>query len=359
MKIQKYELARAIDCIKSVIVRNPAFPALEGILVKDGYFTGTNMELTIQVFSEACGGDSFIIPGRAFDAIKALPDGEVEVTVENGKTDIVTIRTGKTRNRYQTFPVDAFSFYKADAGENDGVTLPGEDFLRALMNVVNATDDKAQARIMAGVYIGSTDEGVNICATDSHIIEWDRLDMFCREKIEAIIPKSAVKQLLSLGIEDDITISYDAHSIVFKGRDFKVSSRLIEGKYLDFVRFWASKGEIDVEVSKKELAEAMGRAKVCMYDLGKNRRPAVITVGSNQMEVEINSGTSDFYEALSIIASVAQPLRIGLNPVHILECLKPFADGTVHLRMSGPSAPVYLEQENSLFQAMVLPVNIM
>ena len=38
MKVQKYEIARVIDKLKSIVQKNDQFPALGGILVKDGYF---------------------------------------------------------------------------------------------------------------------------------------------------------------------------------------------------------------------------------------------------------------------------------------------------------------------------------
>ena len=37
MKVQKYEIARVIDKLKSIVQKNDQFPALGGILVKDGF----------------------------------------------------------------------------------------------------------------------------------------------------------------------------------------------------------------------------------------------------------------------------------------------------------------------------------
>lgn len=47
MKIRKYELATAIDKVKSIVQKNEQFPALSGALVKDGYLTASNMEMTV------------------------------------------------------------------------------------------------------------------------------------------------------------------------------------------------------------------------------------------------------------------------------------------------------------------------
>ena len=37
MKVQKYEISRTIDKLKSIVQKNDQFPALGGVLVKDGY----------------------------------------------------------------------------------------------------------------------------------------------------------------------------------------------------------------------------------------------------------------------------------------------------------------------------------
>ena len=56
MKVQKYEIARVIDKLKSIVQKNDQFPALGGILVKDGYLIASNSEITMKVKLEASAG---------------------------------------------------------------------------------------------------------------------------------------------------------------------------------------------------------------------------------------------------------------------------------------------------------------
>lgn len=91
MKVQKYEISRTIDKLKSIVQKNDQFPALGGVLVKDGYLIASNTEMTMQLKLEASKGSCFIIPMKAFDVIENLPDGEVIIDAD-GK-NIVTIKT--------------------------------------------------------------------------------------------------------------------------------------------------------------------------------------------------------------------------------------------------------------------------
>ena len=45
MKIQKTELAAKLNKIKGVVPKKTTNPALQGILVKEGYLTANNLEI--------------------------------------------------------------------------------------------------------------------------------------------------------------------------------------------------------------------------------------------------------------------------------------------------------------------------
>ena len=100
MKLKKYELVRAIDKVKSVVQKNPQRPALGGVLIKEGYVIAANNEITIQVKVEGADEESFILPAKAFDLIKNLPEGEVEVKCD--EKYVVTIQMEKIKNSYQS-----------------------------------------------------------------------------------------------------------------------------------------------------------------------------------------------------------------------------------------------------------------
>ena len=108
MKLKKYELVRTIDKVKSVVQKNPQIPALGGVLIKEGYAIAANGEMTIQVKLEGAESESFIVPMKAFDLIKNLPEGDVEITCDD--KDVVTIQTEKIKNSYQSFPAENFMY---------------------------------------------------------------------------------------------------------------------------------------------------------------------------------------------------------------------------------------------------------
>lgn len=101
MKIEKAELAQKINKLKSIVPKKTVIPALQDILVQDGYLIANNMELTVKAKIEGTDGESFIIPEKAFDLINNLPDGVVEIASKNtGESFYITIKMDKIKNKY-------------------------------------------------------------------------------------------------------------------------------------------------------------------------------------------------------------------------------------------------------------------
>ena len=69
--------------------------------------------MTIQVKLEVTEDESFIIPMKAFDLIKNLPEGDVEITCDD--KDVVTIQMEKINNIYQSIPAESFMYDKTDS----------------------------------------------------------------------------------------------------------------------------------------------------------------------------------------------------------------------------------------------------
>lgn len=100
MKVQKYEISRTIDKLKSIVQKNDQFPALGGVLVKDGYLIASNTEMTMQLKLEASKGSYFIIPMKAIDLMNSnrwipvderLPEPDKYIAISLDNCDIPAI----------------------------------------------------------------------------------------------------------------------------------------------------------------------------------------------------------------------------------------------------------------------------
>ena len=292
MKVQKYEIARVIDKLKSIVQKNDQFPALGGILVKDGYLIASNSEITMKVKLEASEGSYFIIPMKAFDLIKNLPDGEIDISATD--KNVVMIKIGAIKNKYQSYPPEEFNFDITEDPEADGVELNGKKIMEAISHVIYAAADGGANTQMTGIYFEGTDSGVSLAALDGHMVAVDSVKAEGAKDMKLIVPKATAKKLISMGVIDDVTLTYTKNSAVFKSDEYTIYTRLIEGKYFAYQKMF-TEGEINTCASRTALIGAMTRAKMCTEE----KQPAVFQIPSL---IDINGSHFDGIEDYPTLA---------------------------------------------------------
>lgn len=299
MKVKKYELVRIIDKLKSVVQKNTVHPALGGVLVKEGYLIAANGEITIQVKCEDAEGESFIIPMKAFDLIKNLPEGDVELLHDD--KNVVTIKMEKIKNSYQSFPAENFIYSKTDMESGEELTLPGKSFMEAISHVIYA----------------------------------------------------AAKKLLSMGMDDDVNVSYSANSAIFRTDGYVIYTRLLEGKYLPYKQMFCESDNYTI-VGKSDLVGAMTRAKMCTDE----KSPAVFDISENEITVSIRDNIANYQEKVALQEKIKDPIKIGFDSRLVLETIKAFTCDNITLNLTRPVNPMVVEAEDSDMKALVIPVRL-
>lgn len=351
MKVKKYDLVRVVDKLKSVVQKNEAHPSLNGILVSGGYLIAANTEITMQVKLEGTEMDSFIIPAKAFDLIKNLPDGEVQISEKD--KHMVTIQMKKIKNVYQSFPPEDFIYKKINELEDDGLLLPGNNLMEALSHVAYAADEKNNNKIMSGIYFDGEENRMNIVALDGHVIAWDTIKATGTTNVKLIVPKVAVKHILAMGIMDDVNLTYDKNSAVFKTDEYTIYTRLIEGEYFKYNKMF-SDAPISTVIGRRELSGAMTRAKMCTDE----KSPTVFDINGSELKVVVNDKVTDYSEVVPLQVDIEKPLTIGFDSRLVLGTVKAFTCDNLRLNFSSPEMPMVVEAEDSDMKAIVLPIKL-
>ena len=354
MKIRKYELARAIDKAKGIVMKNNAFPALECILIDGQSAVASNTEITIEVKIEGSYGTSILLPMRAFDMVKNLPDGELDIDQDPG-SEVVTIRMEKLKSSFSSYHPDDFTLRK-DRPEGEGLLLPGKELISALSKVVFAADEASVQMPIRGVNIKASGGVLTITATDGHVLAYDEVIARGIEDVNLIIPKKTVKKLIEMGMDDDIRITYDRNSAVFETAEYTIFTRLIAGNYLDVSRLLAGESQLtSFRMNRKELQAAITRANLCSTE---ERKPLVAHFTGGTVDISIAGNTSGYSEILEAQSDFTGEIRMGFNTKLLIDALKGYAGSYITLKILKPSAPAFFSEEGSALKVMVLPVKI-
>lgn len=348
MKIQKAELAQKLNKIKGVVPKETTMPALQGILVSDGYLIASNTEMTIKTKIEGIEGESFIIPEKTFDLINNLPDGELEISITGN--DVITIKADrinhkcKTRNAAQ-FPV------MTDQEEGSMLTIKAETLLGAMRRVAYAIPATNPSAVMASMCLQASGGQLNFVGLDGHVLAWDRVAY--EGEFELLVPKNTVDKLKSLGLSGDVQIRHNKTGAVFVTDEYEVYTRLIEGKYFKYQSMFKEL-PLHTVVSRTELLDSITRAKTCT----EKKCPVIFELEGGTLGLSVKDKTTDYHETVELQESITEALTIGFNAQLVIETLKAFDCENIGISLGGPKMPMIIEAEDSDFKTIVLPVNI-
>lgn len=348
MKVNKSELSKKIDRVKSVVPKSSPVQALLGVLIQDGYLIASNQEMTVKAKLEGAEGESFIIPARAFDLIKNLPDGEIDITED--KNNKITITTEKIKNSYQSLPAGEYAYTAEHIAEGGGDTTIDSKILKeSISRVLYAIPNKGTNNIMSSLNMRAAGGYLNFVGLDGHVIAWVQKEY--EGEFELLIPRGAVEKLLTLEMYGDISIEYDSHSAIFRSEEYEVHTRLVEGKYFEYERFFQTY-PINTIVKRSVMLDAVTRAKLCTEEL----TPTRFDIERDELKLSIKDKSADYAEVIHLQSPVNEKMVIGFNSRLVLETLKAHTGEDISLSFGGSKQPVIVNSD--AMKSIVLPVQI-
>ena len=166
----------------------------------------------------------------------------------------------KIKNSYQSFPAESFMYDKTETGKEEGIVLPGALLMEAISHALYAAADKSPGRPeLEGIYLEGDGDNLNLAATDGHVMCWDQINAVSGVSgLKLIVPKTAAKKLTSMGMDDDVTLSYDANGAIFKTDTYLIRTRIRNGKFVPYQKMFVNMENYAI-VNREELIGAIDR----------------------------------------------------------------------------------------------------
>ena len=346
MRIQKSELVQKLNKVRNVIPKRCSVAVLQSVLVQDGTFIATNIELTVKVKAEGSEGESFLIPERALEVINNLPDGEVEISATEGNS--IVIQMGTIRNRYQTEAASSFPRIM-EQEEGCDFTIQAETLLESLRRVAYAIPAKGTTPTIASMCLQADGKYLHFVGLDGRALAWDKAEF--GGKFEMLIPKSTVEKLKTVGLTGEVQVRHNKASAVFATEELEIHTRLVEGNYFRYQEMFQTL-PMHTAVVREELAAALARARICT----EGRCPIRFELYGNTLKLSLKGSSAEYQEMLALRNEIPTPLTIGFDAGLLLETLKAFDCEDVAVSFGGAKTPMVVEDEDSNFKVMILPV---
>ncbi len=361
---QGLELSDALMRVSKAISNKITNPILEGIklVAEDGTLTlsATDTELSIEKKIKAdvkVEGES-VVPGRVItEFVKKLTNSEIELEL-NAQNQLL-IKYEDSESVIQCYnPVEYPGFKKVQSNEYFGITK--KDFKSVVNKCIFSVAVDDSRPILKGVLFDIDNKELNAVALDGYRLARVKKPIVSDFKKSIVVPARSLNEISKLIDESDeiINIYIDEYIIMIDLGDTKITSRLLEGDYMNYKQIIPVNYETFVIVNRDQMVEALERATILLRS-NQNSNYVKFDIKENNICITSNSELGNVKENVPV--SVAgKDLLISFNPRYFLECLRVNSNEFVKVCFNEASNPcVIVPTEDQEFLYLILPVRFM
>ena len=365
VKTHRDTLLRPLQIVSGIVERRHTLPILANILIrKDGEkvsFLSTDIEVQITTHANIGSGSDVtattVAARKLLDILRALPEGnDVSLTLSNKR---MTVQAGKSRFALQTLAAEEFPTVAQAEHFNATFSLP-QKTLKHLFNMVHFAMAQQDIRYyLNGMLLVVDGKNVIAVATDGHRLAFCQVETeqeFARQ--EVIIPRKTILELQRLLDDSDepVQVQIAANQVKLTFSDIELISKLVEGKFPDFVRVIPKGYRNSVTIDRDQLLRSLQRAAIMTSDKFKGVR-CVIAPGS----LKISSTNADQEEAVEEIEIDygGDSIDIGFNVTYLLDVLNNLKCDNVNIALGDANSSALITiPENADFKYVVMPMRI-
>jgi len=366
MKIicSKENLLNGINIVQKAVSTKTTLPILEGILINaDDKFklTGNDLEIGIECFVEADirNTGAIVINSKMFgDIVRRLPDSEVLIDVKENNLVIVECEN---------------SHFEIKGINPSGYpTLPKVD----KDNVLSLTQGNLKDMIRQTVFAVGTDENrpvltgslIEVKNKELVFVSIDGFRLALRRKIiesniddfSVIVPGKTLNEISKIlqPNADEVFIYNSNNQIVFDTKAWRIVSRLIEGKFLNYNSLLNKEFETKVIVNIKEFQQSLERAS--LISMNDKNSPVKLYIADEKIVITSNAELGAVREEIKGEIE-GNNLEIGYNPAFLIDALKAIDEERAAIYFITTNAPCTLRpviENNNEFAYLVQAVRI-
>lgn len=359
---QGIELADSLLRVSKAISNKITNPILEGIkiIAEDGTLTmsATDTELSIEkkIKAEVKIEGETVVPGRFItEFVKKLTNSEIELEI-NEKNQM-TIRYEDSESVIQCYnPIEYPGFKKVQTEEYFGITK--RDFKSAVSKSYFSVAQDDSRPILKGVLFDIDHKELSVVALDGYRLARVKKNIMSTIKKSIVVPARSLSELSKLIDENDdiINIYIDQFTIMVDLGDTKVTSRLLEGDYINYKQIIPVNYETFVIINKEQFEQSLERATLLSKTSTNNF--VKFDIKENTLCITSNSELGNIKENIPVTVT-GKDLLISFNPRYFLEALRVNTNEFVKICFNKASTPcVIVPTEEDEFLYLILPVRV-
>ncbi|KXG76374.1 DNA polymerase III subunit beta [Fervidicola ferrireducens] len=360
--IDKDELLSGISLAERFIAGKTTMPILSGVkfsaygstleLSATDLEMGIECRLPAQIMEE---GDIVISTKALSEILRKLPKGQVLFKCEGGR---VYVESG---DFHLTMPaLESDDFPEAVPQQTSPlIKLPKEVFKNMVKQTIFARAEDSIARpVLTGELLELKEGKFHVVALDGFRIAW-RWEELEGSDFSVVVPGKALLELtraISDG-EDFLEIHTGGNRVVFRTENTTISSRLLEGKFIDYEQVVEIEPKVTAVANTDLLLSSIERAFVVAREGSKNNL-IKFNIESNCIKISTESDIGSVYEKVDC-DTAGEELLVAFNARFFIEALKSVEKPEVEMKFAGEVGPCVIRPlgvENHV--NFILPVRL-
>ncbi len=356
---------------RAISTKNVLPPILSGIYIEASgdhlVLRATDLEIGIEcvIAANVHSEGAVVLPARHFvEIVRKLP--EIEILFEEADNGQVRIGYGKSEILLNAYDADEFPTLQ-DFDEQSTLTLNTHDVVSAIRNVSIAASSDYSRPIFTGVLFEVSGNRIRLVATDTHRLAYTEIELeeeSQQDPLSLIIPNRSLTELTKIlnPDEEQVRVVINENKILFETAQMKITSRLIEGKFVNYRQVIPEGFSTRVRMLRKPFHDSLDRASLMSRDdLSKKKLNTVkLAISESVMEISSRSSQIGALEEEIPVHLEGDPLDIGFNAKYILDVLRVMDSEEIVMELTSPLSPGIIRpaqgDDKTLF--LVLPIRL-
>lgn len=367
--VGREELLKPLQMIMGVVERKQILPILSNVLLEINRetisLTGTDLEVELSghlPFNNPSNAQGKLtLPGRKLmDIFRALPENSsVEILEEKGRAVILS---GRSRFTLSTLPAEDFP--NIEHSTPDIQFNIKQSLLHSLIQYCAFSMAQQDVRYyLNGLLLEITSDHLRVVATDGHRLAAATLNHTACEtdkKIHVIVPRKGVSELLRMiNSQDDspVTIEISQNNIRAKINGYRITSKLIEGRFPEYDRVIPKKKDKEITLEKGYFKDALNRVAILCNEKFRGVR---FEFRENLLRILANNPEQEVAEEELKIEYPFDPLDIGFNVVYLIEIINALQGDTIVIKFSNTNNSLVVDESTDNIKSVyvVMPMRI-
>jgi DNA polymerase III subunit beta len=337
-----------------------AVQVLGGILLRarDGLLEleATDMELSLRTTVPATveGEGTLVVPAKLLgDVVRLLPADEVTIA-HRPEDGVASIDSGAYSGKLNIFAAEDFPrLPSVDVPLHEIMTA---SLLDTVQRVSRAASRDESRPVLTGILVRFEGQQLTMAATDSYRMAVKETTLSAAgPELEAIIPARALEELgrVAAGSEN-VQLGVNENHVIFGAGDAWLTTRRIDGQFPNVAQLKPETFDVELDLSRGELLEAVRRAAV----MAQRNTPLRLRFSEGELTISAQSqDVGETRESLAIRYD-GEPLEIGFNAEFLREGLESVAGDDVQLKLINPLRPGLLSADGDAFWYLIMPIRL-